>query len=232
MSKGNKKAFLETIEKMLSQIDPGNPSIKILVNQIANLPQKQFEEYIKRLRNGVAEHPNLDEPRDIIPIVIPHLAKTKVNARNNIELGKKWGINFFEKIWMHDHTTDTEYLTNIPYAVLSLPIVRQAQTLEKGISYSDSDTRLDTRTGQPVKTNGGAGISGPEIHTLLSQGYRSSVIELVKFRGGDIAAYDQMSKDLMSTGEFSMNSYRENTRARSSDLVAILLKGMHLDTNL
>lgn len=232
MSKKNKKAFLESIRNDLNAIDPGNKSIDIILKSIENMSTAQFEDYIERLRNGILDNPNLNKPRELISLVVTDMAHTKITVSKNIALAKKWGWDIAQRAWLVDPITKQRYLTNRPYVALELPVFRQAQTLEHKMAIANSDTLLDNRTGSSAKTVAGASLSGPEVQALLSQGREAAVMEMMKFRGGDDRAYREMSRSLMETGSFNMNSYNEPTRAKSSDMVNIYLKASHLDVNV
>lgn len=228
----NREAFIKTAVKYLSQIDPGNPSVAIIEQSLRSMSKSQFESYIEMLRNGVSEKPDLDKPRELLPIVLRDGRTSKITIKGNFALAEKWGHNFFEKVWMVDQASGVRYLTNQPYAIMFLPVVRQAQTLEKKIAVADGTTRLDSRTGQISDTAKGASLSSPELQTLLSQGRVAVASELMKFRGGDDKAYRKMAKDLTDTGTFYQASYNDPTRAKSADVTSIYLKAMHLDNDL
>lgn len=228
----NRKAFIEVVEKMLKEIDPQNKSIPVLVERLKKAPTAQFEQFIEELRNGIKDHPDYDKPRQLIPIVVPNGAKTAITVERNKQLLEKWKIPYFERVWRRDPATNTMYLTNRPYIVVIAPISRQAQTLEKKISYSESDTVLDARTNAPANSVAGSGFSGPELHSLLSQGRIQTAKEIMKFRGGDDMAYRAMVKSLSEDGTFSMDSYPDISRAKSTDVVGMYLKAAHLDNDI
>lgn len=228
----NREAFIKTAIKYLSQIDPGNQSVPIIEKSLREMSKSQFEAYIEMLRNGVSETPDLDKPREILPIVLRDSRTSKITIKGNFDLAKRWGHNFFERVWMIDQTSGMRYMTNVPYTIMHLPIVRQAQTLEKKIAVADSTTKLDSRTGQTSDATKGASLSSPELQTLLSQGRTAVAMELMKFRGGDDRAYRRMSKDLADSGTFYQSAYNEPTRAKSADVASIYLKAMHLDNDL
>lgn len=232
MSKKNKEAFIKTAVARLNEIDPGNPSIKALEDSLRKLNSEQFEYYIACLRNGVSEQPSLDHRREILPIVVPVMSKTKISTERNMALLKKYNYEFFERIWFVDPTTKVRYLSNVPYITLELPVVRQAQTLEKKIAVSDSTTHLDDRTDQISDVSKGASFSGPELQSLLSQGYEKTALELMKYRGGDDNAFRKMTKDIVENGTFLQDSYQIQTRAKSADVAAIYLKACHFSTDL
>lgn len=233
MSK-NRDAFIQEVVKGLSELDPGNKSIPIIAESIRKMTNEQFDQYIEALRNGVSETPDIDKPREIIPIVIPNMEKSKITMERNLDLAKKWGHEFYERVWMTDPLSGTTYLTNVPYAILELPIARQAQTLEKGLSVTGDNMKLDARTNQISSShhNKGSSFSGPELQTILSQGRMETAVELMKFRGGDIDAYNAMTQSIIETGSFNMANYTAPTRAKSSVIAKVYFNARHIATDL
>lgn len=229
---GNKQAFIETIRSHLNQIDPGNPSIEVIVGQIDKMDDETLETYVKQLENGISDRPDLSIGRELIPLVVPPLSKTKITISRNIALLKKWGVPLMEQIWMVDPTTGVRYLTGQQYVVLNLPIVRQSQTLEKKIKVAKDNIALDDRTHQAARGSKGASLSSPELQALLSQGLEKTSLELMKFRGGDDLAYRKMVEQLTNHGHFKQDDYQLKTRAKSTDVAAIYLKACHFTTDL
>lgn len=229
-----KKAFLDEVRKGLSTIDPNNPSIPIIIESIEKMNKQQFENYIAALRNGVSETPDLDKPREIIPLVIPNMKPNNISIKRNIEVAKKWGHNFFERVWLTDNLSDTTYLTAIPYGVFELPVVRQAQTLEKGLSTTGSNTKLDSRTNQIAQSgkNKGSSFSAPELQTILSQGATKSAHELMKFRGGDVDAFNYMTRQIIETGHFRQDDYKGNTRPKATDVAGLYFTARHIGNDI
>lgn len=232
MSKKNRQAFIKTVVAHLNEIDPGNPSIPILEEKLKTMSAKRFEAYIEALRNGVSAKPDINKPREIIPIVVPNFKPTKISTNRNLKLAQKWGLNFQQRVWMVEPNTGTKYLTNRPYMLLDSIVVRQAQVIDKKMSYVKDSIIRDQRTGQISSRNKGSSLSSPEVQSLLSQGRKETTLELFKFRGGDERAYAAMSRSLMETGEFSMSSYIEPSRAKSTDVVSMFYNAMHLDNNI
>ena len=228
----NRQAFIQTAVKMLKEIDPKNKSIDIWADTVTKMTKAQFEDYIERLRNGASETPDLDRPRELIPLVVPTLDDNRITVKRNLAIAKKWGHNFFERCYITDSKTGQTMLTNIPYGTFLMPIVRQAQTLEKGIAYEKDGSKLDDRTNQIADHQKGSSFSAPEVQALLSQGQEKTVMEFMKFRGGDTKAYQAMYKGLLETGEFEMSSYQDTSRVKSADVAGIYLKACHIDNDI
>lgn len=232
--KNKRKAFLDSLQKDLNAIDSGNTSIPIILKSIEEMSDKEFKNYIDALRNGVSETPDYDMPREIVSLVIPHMTKTKINVPANLKLAKMWGHDFFEPVWLTDSQTGTPYLTRIPYGCFELPIIRQAQTLEKGISTTGDNNRLDSRTHQVAEGGGnkGASLSAPETQILVSQGRIATATELLKFRGGDISAYSAMTNALIEAGQYNQSDYTFPTVAKSTTVASIYYKARHINNDI
>ena len=229
----NRKAFIESVRKDIEAIYPGSGYSKLYGDVLEKLTVKQFEEYIERLRNGVSETPDLTKPRELLTIVVPNMSSKRLSVENNLKLAEKWGLKLFERIWITDPITGESYLTNVPYCVMDLPICRQAQTLDAKISIAKHNRQVDERTNQPTGDSKGASLSYPELQILLSSDLKKTATELMKFRGGDEAAFRIMNKQVQETGNFSQGTFDHvDTRAKSADVVSIYLKAMHLDNEL
>ena len=229
----NRKAFIASVVKDIEAICPGLGFSQVYGKILESMSQKQFEEYIERLRNGISDTPDLTRPRELLTLVVPNMGTKRPSVENNLALAKKWGLNLFERIWITDPVTGESYLSNIPYCVMDLPICRQAQTLDAKIGVAKHNRQVDERTNQSTGESKGASLSYPELQILLSSGLKETSMELMKFRGGDEQAFRIMNKQIQETGTFSQKTFENiDTRAKSTDTASIYLKAMHLDNQL
>lgn len=229
----NRKAFIESVRKDIESICPGLGFSQVYADVLTKMSNAQFEAYIDRLRNGISEKPDLTRPRELLTLIVPNMGNKQISVEHNLALAKKWGLNLFERIWITDPITGETYLTNLPYAVLDMPICRQAQTLDAKISIAKHNRQVDERTNQATGDSKGASLSYPELQILLSSDLKATATELMKFRGGDETAFRIMNKQMQETGTFSQKSFENvDTRAKSTDTASIYLKAMHLDNQL
>lgn len=229
----NRKAFIASVVRDLSMIAPGSEFIPVYKKILEEMPQKQFEAYIERLRNGVAAVPDLTQPRELLTLVVPNMGKVKLDNARNLEIAEKWGHPFFEEIWVTDPVTHQTYLTNKKYLIIDAPVSRQAQTLDHKISVAKHNRQVDDRTNQSTGESKGASLSYPEVQILLSRGLEKTTLEMMKFRGGDETAFRVMNKHLQETGKFSQALFDDvDTRAKASVTASVYLKAMHLDNQL
>lgn len=189
----------------------------------ASMNDKQFEEFITQIENGEKD----------LAIIKPNFTDDKNPIKNNLELAEELGHNFFERIWMSDDVGTIPYLSNIPYLVIDLPVRRQAQLLDKKVSIPEDNRSVDDLTGQPTGKSKGSRISYPEINILAAMNLDMTLIELLKFRGGDSKAYSAMNKEINNTGSVSLQTiYDPSTKVRSTATLSALLTGMHLGNTL
>jgi hypothetical protein len=67
---------------------------------------------------------------------------------------------------------------------------------------------------------------------LYSQGFDKAILEMIKYRGGDIKLMNEMDKRIRDTGGVRMESLKGvGGRVKSTTTLSALLKGMHLDNN-
>lgn len=148
-------------------------------------------------------------------------------------VAEKIGHPLFERLWLTDPQTGTVYLTPHKYLVMDLLVRRQAQMLVKKSSIPENTRHVDELTGQVTGKSKGSKISFPELQAQLSQGLEQTLIEEIKVRGGDRVAQVEFDRQLIEEGQASLEEVTAGggvTKATSN--VAILLRGMKLDTNL
>lgn len=75
-------------------------------------------------------------------------------------------------------------------------------------------------------------MSFPEILVLYAQGFDKAILELIKFRGGDVKLMNEMDKRIRDTGGVTMDSLPTGrSRVKSTLTLSALLKGMHFENN-
>lgn len=217
----NRKKATEELLKYIGKISPGNDNVKIYEERLSKMSNVQFEDFMKKLESG----------EEILSFTAPNFSKIKLSAEKNIKLAKELGYNMFQKLYLTDPETGVTYKTPIDYLVIDLPVRRQAQVLSKKISIPKDNSRVDELTGQSAADRVG-GISFPEIQTLNAQGLEKTILELVKFRGGDELGFRAMNNELLKTGSVRLSNLPNVSRAKSTDTLATFLKAMHLDNTL
>lgn len=221
MKLAREKATKEAV-RLLSMFAGKNESVKNIEDRLNKLTNKQFDQYMKDLRDG----------KHIIPYIAPNLGKIRLSAEKNLEIAKKLGHNFFERLWLTDPATGEKSLSPIRYLVVDMPVRRLQQHLSKKLSIPDTNRGVDELTGQRLSTVDGSKISFPELQVLYSQGLESAISELIKFRGGDEQSYRAFTRDAAKGGFPSLAESDQGTHPTSVRTLAKFLRGMHLENTL
>lgn len=218
----DRKAATAEILRVVEKILPGGGNKEIYEEMLGKMTNAQFDDYMAKLDSG----------EETLPLTVPNLSKKRLSVERNLKVGKELGHDFFQRLWLTDPNTGTTYLTPIPYLVVDLPLRRQAQLLNKKISISEDAAHSDVLTGQATGPSKGASLSFPELQTLHAQGLDKTIEELIKFRGGDEVAFRAMDNELVQRGSVSLDAIRTNSRVKSTETLATLLKAGHIETNL
>ena len=220
---GNRKAATEELVRLIDAMMPGSPNTANTRARLEAMSDKQFDDYMSKLESG-----------ELAPtIVVPPLGKHKLSIERNLDIAESLGHNFFERVWMTDPTTGTEYLTPIPYLIVDLPLRRQQQLLVKKASIPDDNDHVDELTDQPTGVSKSSTMSFPEMQVLHGQGQEKIILELIKFRGGDTKAFNAMNKAIMQYGAVSIDQLSKmGTRVKATESVSAFLNAMHMDHTL
>ncbi len=210
------KRILTTINLM----DPSGDNGRRYVAFFKSLNDKQFLEYGRRLKNKEIQ----------IYIIAPNL-KTTLSMNNILKAGNELGTKLFHRIWQVDPDTGQRVLSIEEYPVLNTPLKRMQQVVDKKLSVSPSDARVDATTGAISEQDKSSGISNPEIQCLYAQGLDVTLQELLKVRGGDMHAYNEFTRQLEETGEASMDRISKDSTTRSVVVTDVYFKTMHFKTN-
>jgi hypothetical protein len=211
--------ILKYVEKLL----PGSKNAEYYKELLNGLSDKDFKAMMERLRSG----------EEILFLIAPNLAKERLSLERNKKLAEELGFTFFERIWMTDPKTGRRYRTPKRYMVLLLPIRRQVQLLQKKISIPENNHTIDELSGQPTGPSQGSKISFPQVQVMAAQDIDEALLELFKYRGGDIEAGRALDKEVMQTGRANLHQLTDHpTTVRSVETLSTLLKGAHLDNNL
>ena len=202
---------------------PGSENTEIYKKLFANMSDEQFDDFMQKLKSG----------QNRLAIIAPNLYKQKLKVQRNLEIAKELGHNFFQRIWIEGKNERPTYLTPIPYMVVDLPLRRQAQLLVKKISIPEDNKTIDQLTGQPTGSSKGSKISYPEIQVLAAMGLDDTLLEFLKFRGGDIKGFNAMSKMISTRGGVSLNTIeRFAGGVEATKTLKSFLTSMHLSNTL
>ena len=218
----NRKAAEAVILKWIDEIDPSGSNTAMYKQFFGAMNDADFDKYMLALK----------ERRDYIGLNIENLDGSHVTVDNNLVVGKKMGVEFFQRVWLTDPNTGQTYITPQKYLVVDMPVRRQIQTLESKRSVPEDNKHVDDLTDQPTGVSKGSSLSLPEILVLYSQGHQKSIQEFISVRGGNLKAMNAMDRSIHETGGAKLEQVAKlQTRARSPETLSILMKGMHLDNN-
>lgn len=219
----NRKAATDEVVKWMDKLLPGSENGRLYRQRLERLSDEEFDRYMNDLQSGA----------QVISLIAPNLSEQKLSIERNLEIAKELGHELFQRLWLTDAKTGTTYLTPVKYLVVDLPVRRQQQLLIKKISIPEDNRHVDELTGQPTGPSKGSKLSFPELQVLYAQGLDKSIEELIKFRGGDLKAFQASTRQIVETGGASQEAIKRlPTKVKSTETVATLLKAMHLDNNL
>ena len=219
----NRKKAQDFILSYIEKLIPGSENTKIYQDLFARLDDAAFDQLMHDLSEGKSR----------LALIVPNLADKKISIDNNLAIAKELGHEFFEKIWMEDPKDNSVYLTTKKYLVLDLPLRRQAQLLIKKISIPEDNRSIDHMTGQPTGSSKGSKISYPELQILAALQLDNSIVELIKYRGGDLDGFNAMNDSINKTGGVSLNYLDKlGTKVKASTTLSSYLTAMHLRNSL
>lgn len=219
----NRKATEEFIISYIDKILPGSGNKEIYIELFSKMDDNQFDSFMKKLESR----------ENRLAIIAPNFAEPRLDVERNLKISDELGHNFFQRILIEGSGERPTYLTPIPYMVVDLPLRRQAQLLVKKISIPEDNKTVDQLTGQPTGSSKGSKISYPEIQVLAAMSLDNSLLELLKFRGGDVRGFNAMNKMISTTGGVSLDTIEryaggvESTKTLKSYLIS-----MHLSNTL
>lgn len=222
-AKVKRKSTTDMICKWMDKVDKTKEASTRYREVLTAMSDEEFHAFMESLRDG----------EDVLYVNIPNLKNKGVTFENNLTVGKQLGIEFFQHLTITDAKTGKEFLTPKKYIILHLPIRRQIQTIESGLSVADDESRIDPTTGQVVGSSQAASLSVPETFVLYSKGLLKSNIEMTKVRGGDTDALQAVYGALIETGQATLeDGFAPGTRATSTETLGTYLKAMHIDNNI
>lgn len=218
----NRKAAEALVYERYNDLDPSGKNTEIIKSFFSAMTDEEFDNYVKAIKNG----------EDYLSVVMDNLNGSAITTVNNLKVAEKWGYKFYQKAWLTDAATGKVFQSGPEYLFIHLPLRRQIQTLVHKISVPEDNKHVDELTDQPTGVSKGSSISFPETLALYAQGFRTGILECIKFRGGDLPLMNAMDKKIHETGGVNISAMSGgNTRVKSTVTLGVLLKGAHLDNN-
>lgn len=173
---GRRKEAESFILTYLKKITGSDENPEIYKKIFAAMNDKDFEQFIKDLESG----------EKFLVVIVPNFGKASLDVERNLAIAKDLKHEFFQKLVIEGQGDIPTYLTPIPYLVVDLPVRRASQLLIKKISVPKHNKVIDSLTGQPTGESKGAKISYPELQVAAAMGLENCMVELMKYRGGDV----------------------------------------------
>lgn len=185
----------------------------------ASLSDAQFDEYMKDLR----------DKKDVL--FFYHANVLDENSIDRMKaIAKELKIKLFERIRMWDVATQSYYITPFEFMVIKIPVRRMSQFQDHKLSVPEGDSKIDMLSGQVVKPDKAGSISQVETQALFANGLDNTILELIKFRGGDVTAFAEYKRELEETGRVSIGRETHSV-PRSAVTLDVFMSGMHIESN-
>jgi hypothetical protein len=219
----NVKEAIAEGKSWLDDIDKSGRSGQFFVEQVSQLSPEELEAWVVKLENE----------QDYLSVVMQFNDNKSITYENNIIVARKRGVPIFQRIWYVDPNTKQEVLGPELRPVYLMPVRRQIETIDYKISYSSSNMKVDAHTGQVIGNDQASRISYPELMIVYSKELNWSLVEFMKYRGGDVKGRVEFNNLLRNTGDVAMeNLLRTKTVVKSTETLQIYFLAMHWQVNL
>lgn len=216
-----RKTAESKILKIMSKIDTSGENTKYYKKVFKTMTDTSFKSYMTALKNKEAS----------LFVMLPNDGNN-VTMSDIIGVCEDVGLDIKEHVVRIDRATKRKYKSPNKYMMFNLPVRRVKQYLFNKISLPDSDSKIAAASGQVMNDDASARITGIETKLLVNKGLKMSTTELLKMRGGDVEAYQQMKLQAEATGEVNMSDIDMTTRPRSTVVAGLYLNALHLEHNL
>jgi hypothetical protein len=218
-----RKEAEQFILKYLDKILPKGYSVKLYKDMFAQMTDVEFEQYMSDLESG----------KQHLVLYAPNMQETQLNTKRNIEIAKELGHDFFQRLWIGKNNDTPTYLTPIKYMVVDMPVRRASQLLTKKIKIPEHNKSVDILTGQPTAKSKGSRVSFEEMKILAAMGLDNCIVEMMKFRGGDLKGFNAMNAMISRYGTANLKTLNNfASGVESTKTFSTYLRAMHFKTNL
>ena len=219
----NRSAAEKFIITYVERLTPNTENANIYRKIFSVMKDNDFAKFMKDLAEG----------RVNLAVIIPNFSKTKLSVDRNLAIAKELGHKFFQRIWIEGKDDTPTYLTPNEYLIIDLPVRRASQLLTKKISVPKHNRVIDSLTGQPTGESKGAKISYPELQVCAAMGLENSMVELMKYRGGDARGHAALNGMLSKYGRANQAALANYASGVESTVtVKTFLLAAHLKSTL
>ena len=160
----------------LKKLSPKGVTHDIYAERFKGMSDQDFDAFMQRLKSG----------EEFLVIFDPNFSDHGLSVERNLALAKELKHEFFEKIYIGKRGDCPAHMTPIKFLVVDLPMRRVSQLLKKKISIPEHNNSIDSLTGQVSGDSQGSKISYPEVQVMASMGLDNCIVEMMKYRGGDL----------------------------------------------
>jgi hypothetical protein len=218
----NRQKTQEFIYRYIGDLT-GPINVGLYKKKFSNMSDEEFDYFMKDLRDG----------KQRLCVIDANFGTERLSVKKNIEVAKELGKSLFQKIWVSSEPGKPAYLTPNEYIVTIMPLRRQAQLLSKKVSIPEDNNSVDDFTGQPTGKSKGSKISYPETQVLASFGLNKSIIELLKYRGGDERGFAAMNTMIDRTGSVNLKAIEPYAGGvKSTQTLKSLMTAMHFNVTI
>lgn len=215
----------EELLYLIDRITGDDKNRNIYETYLNKMTNKEFEAFIERLESG----------EETLSIWCANMSDTKISLARNLEVAKEIGHEFFHHLRLTDQDTGKVIITPVKHMVTDQMLRRQAQMHYKKKSIPDHNKSVDERSGQATSDSKGASMSYPELMVNSAKGGLDPLlIEMIKMRGGDERAFQEMNRSIFETGGVSLDAIRAKgpTTVKANDTLEVYFKSMGLGIKL
>ena len=203
----------------LAELDKSGKNIRHYKKMFAEMSDADFAKYVDNLEKG----------EDVIAFYVANMID-KVTLEDLMRVAKLVGVKLFERIYIYDSNSEKYYSTPHECCIIEVPVRRMSQFVDHKISVPEGDSKIDMLSGQVVREDKAASLSQVEIQTLYARGMKSTILEFIKYRGGDVVAFSQYKRELEEMGKSSVTPDGTSI-PRSAVTLDVLLSGMQIESN-
>lgn len=201
----------------------GKENAKLYEDMFESMTDKDFDEFMNKLKDGKVH----------LVAVVPNDDKKYVTLENNFRLASELGYDFEQRIIEKNNPERPDFMSPKKRTILYLPVRRAQQLLNKKISIPEHNLSINPITGQVAGDSRSAKITLPEQQIGIAMGMRDTLIELAKYRGGDLGGAKSITDQLFKTGRATQaEAEKFSTGVRSKEALFRWLRGMHINSTL
>lgn len=211
------------ILKYIERLTPGSGNTETYKRLFKSMDDAAFDRFMQDIESG----------KKFLVAIVPNGSKDTVTIENNLAIAEELGHEFFQRIWVQGTDDTPTYLTPNKYLVADEAVRRASQMLIKKRSIPKHNRVIDALTGQPTGESKGGRISYPELQLCAGMGLEASMLELVKYRGGDVKGNAALNGIISKAGRASLSTLKMySSGVESTATLRTFLTACHLRNNL